>query len=260
MAYTSSVENLFLFQEDGLSDKILESPDKDKMLETLAMSLSMIHKSRSIDFVSGPFFEKVTNEKIFEKLVDLFCEIEDCEGVLLYPKSKFSQIHAVSYVINIHEGKLLLELHLYNHSGRVGIIYATVSKNKGRTEWVAVLSNSLKGVSDEQIKTWMINHTQTCLAVLTFKQFAEIETIEIGGSKPKRVKIGSEKYLNESNQQVNVLDSRWFTNIIRTEGFKVSGHFRLQAYGEGMKKRKLIYISEFMKSGYSTKAKHKSGL
>ena len=155
LGHTSSVEDLFLFQEEGLSARILESPDKDGMLETLAMSLSMIHKSQTIDFVSGPFFEKVTNEKIFEKLVGLFWEIEGCEGILLYPKSKFSQIHAVSYVVNTYKDELLLELHLYTQAGRVGIIYATVSEEKGRTKWNAVLSNSLHGVSKEQIKSWI---------------------------------------------------------------------------------------------------------
>lgn len=106
------------------------------------------------------------------------------------------------------------------------------------------------------LDNWFMNHIQTCLSIITFKQFAEIETKEIGGRDyPKRMKIGGEKYLNESDRQINVLDSRWFTESVRGEGFAVSGHFRLQAYGEGRRERKLIYIDDFVKEGYTRKAK-----
>ena len=47
-------------------------------------------------------------------------------------------------------------------------------------------------------------------------------------------------------------DSKWYTEICNNESFRVSGHFRLQPYGDGSKK--LIWINEFIKNGYHRKA------
>ena len=47
-------------------------------------------------------------------------------------------------------------------------------------------------------------------------------------------------------------DSKWYTEICNDESFKVSGHFRLQPYGDGT--RRLIWINEFTKNGYHRKA------
>ena len=41
----------------------------------------------------------------------------------------------------------------------------------------------------------------------------------------------------------------------KSDGFKVSGHLRLQRYGEQKSKVKLIYIDEFEKQGYTRTAK-----
>jgi hypothetical protein len=50
------------------------------------------------------------------------------------------------------------------------------------------------------------------------------------------------------------LTSSYLKTIVRTEGFKVRGHWRWQAYGEGMKERKLIFINAFEKKGYIRRA------
>ena len=49
-----------------------------------------------------------------------------------------------------------------------------------------------------------------------------------------------------------IFDSKWYTEICNDEAFKVSGHFRLQPYGDGT--RRLIWINEFTKNGYHRKA------
>ena len=52
-----------------------------------------------------------------------------------------------------------------------------------------------------------------------------------------------------------MLDSTWFTNIVRSEGFAVHGHFRMQACGPNHSQRKLTYINDFEKKGYTRRAK-----
>ena len=88
-----------------------------------------------------------------------------------------------------------------------------------------------------------------------FKKYAPIETIVINRKKKQRGKINGEKHVNKSDLDVTVIDSNWFRNIIRSDGFNVKGHFRLQPCGVGRKEKKLIWINEFEKTGYSMKAK-----
>jgi len=85
------------------------------------------------------------------------------------------------------------------------------------------------------------------------KKYAEIETKEVAARK--RVVDHSGKYVNTTDLNVTYLDSKWFTTLVRSEGFNVRGHFRLQPFGEGLKERKLIGISDFLKQGYTSPAR-----
>jgi len=90
-----------------------------------------------------------------------------------------------------------------------------------------------------------------------FKKYAEVELFFIpAGSKQKHLNVEKGKIINELGVDVVLLDSRWFREIVRTSGFKVRGHFRLQPYKDenGVWKRKLIYINEFEKHGYHRRA------
>lgn len=263
----SNFESLFKFQEKGLTEKFFYDNERgEEMLKDVANCCDLVVDSKTIDFVSVPFFEKVTTGKVFDKLTHLFCKIDPCEGVLLYPKKRFSKIHAASYLLfpDPESNEMLAEIHLYSEVGRIVVLYVQIKEET--TNWRAVISTSIKesngkNISQSKMNDWFTNHIQTCFSILTFKQFAEIEVKEIGGKDyPKKSKIGKEKYLNESDNQINILDSRWFTETIRSEGFAVSGHFRLQPYGEGMNKRKLIYIEDFLKTGYTSRAKIKSSI
>ncbi len=89
-----------------------------------------------------------------------------------------------------------------------------------------------------------------------FKKYAKVET-KVVNRKSRNKSVGGERCVNETEFDLNYVDCTWFTTIVRTEGFKVRGHFRLQpkkdAYGEWT--RELIYINEFEKHGYTRMAK-----
>lgn len=91
------------------------------------------------------------------------------------------------------------------------------------------------------------------LNVLLFKKYAETETIFVPAGETQI--LNDSRYKNQTKTDITVLDCRWFTNIVRTEGFAVSGHFRLQPHGESRAQRKLIWIDEFQKNGYTHQAK-----
>ena len=47
----------------------------------------------------------------------------------------------------------------------------------------------------------------------------------------------------------------YYTTIIRSEGFGVKGHFRMQACGRNHREHRLVYIKPFEKKGYTRRAK-----
>lgn len=92
------------------------------------------------------------------------------------------------------------------------------------------------------------------LAICVLKKYAPIETRILEPNK--KVKIFNCKYLNSTDIKINYLDSRWFTNLVKSEAFKVSGHFRFQPkMKNGQWIKELIWINDFMKSGYTVKAR-----
>lgn len=96
------------------------------------------------------------------------------------------------------------------------------------------------------------------LIVLAFKKFATVELDIVAPFKKKKTVLDPQgKVVNDTGVEVTLLDSRWFREIIREEGFKVRGHFRLQPCKDeqGYWTRKLIYINEYEKHGYHRKAK-----
>jgi hypothetical protein len=88
-------------------------------------------------------------------------------------------------------------------------------------------------------------------------KFCELKTKVVEAGK-HTIHVG-QKYVNESKQAVEILDSTWFTTIVRTEGFMVGGEtggfFRLQPHGPGLTQKKLVWIFPFQKHGYTRKAK-----
>ena len=91
------------------------------------------------------------------------------------------------------------------------------------------------------------------LDLLWFLKYCETETKFL--PPLKKDKINKEKYYNKSNSIIEVIDSTWFTTLVQSDSFKVRGHFRMQPYGKNLCNKKLIWISEFQKSGYTRKYK-----
>lgn len=89
------------------------------------------------------------------------------------------------------------------------------------------------------------------IPLLALYYFAEIEDKYVQHGKVPRALVAGEKFVNETTVPIQVIGCNWFTNIIRTAGFGVKGHFRNQACGIGLSERKLIWVSDFQKKGYT---------
>lgn len=88
------------------------------------------------------------------------------------------------------------------------------------------------------------------MQILAFVELGDIEVKMLPAGRNNGGKKNIDKVTNTSNNTVYVVDSSWNQIIIRTEGFAVRGHFRLQPCGEQHKDRKLIWVDAFEKHGY----------
>ena len=124
-------------------------------------------------------------------------------------------------------------------------------------------------MEDGDMAKTSIQNLSAWYILLLFKKYANVETylIEAGQKQfmevdfsPIDCKTPEHKAKNEAGINVIVLDSLWYTNICREEGFMVSGHFRLQPCKDGMGHwtRKIIYIAAYEKHGYHRQARIRS--
>lgn len=107
--------------------------------------------------------------------------------------------------------------------------------------------------NSEAVSSYVNQQVKKCLCLYTFRLYADIEVITVDSNKSKE-SIDC-KYVNETGVDINILDSKWFRTLIHSSAFNVRGHFRLQPCGKDMAERKLIWVSEFQKSGYTRVAK-----
>ena len=101
---------------------------------------------------------------------------------------------------------------------------------------------------DDEYKEFFIK----ALNVLILKKYGKVETQVVEGRGQR--KFGKSYVVNKAPFPIHRLDGSWFKTIIRTNGFGVKGHWRLQACGKGWKEHKLIFISGFQKHGYIRRA------
>lgn len=197
----------------------------------------------NIKYISNPF------EKAFDKarlsvagiLQEAIFKMDDDAGVLIFGG----------------QGLVLYKLEVKKD---YCAFYASIFYKK-----VIVFSGIIKFTSDgenEKINYWVSNNFTghggpisllgNPLAYLVFMRFAETETKNIDPGK--KATVGKEKHKNETELKVRVVGCEWITTIIRSSGFDVRGHFRLQPCGVNHQDRKLIWVNPFQKNGYTRRA------
>lgn len=173
-----------------------------------------------------------------------------CDGCFIWGDF----VHMIHHKIVKGSERVELAYFLFERNGfPAGFWIDDIATDKGQVMWINNHISKKMGISEDwQIKDFFTYNVFKLMAIKMFKTFSEVEEIEIEPRKKKKVK--NIRYFNQTDIKVTHLDCTWFTTLIRTDGFKVSGHFRLQPCGDGMKDRKLIWINDFEKHGYTRRA------
>lgn len=113
---------------------------------------------------------------------------------------------------------------------------------------------SKSGIYNDNINFSTELYIRILIATLNFIKFADIEVKILPPNK--RIKDIDCKYVNDTSSNIKYLNSTWFTTLIKSDNFKVRGHFKLQpkkVNGEWTKQ--IIWVNEFEKTGYTSIAK-----
>jgi hypothetical protein len=209
---------------------------------------------REINVISNPFLE--ASGKAKEKLTQLWndilvndisdfevngcCLVGDFVHMLSFEAKKGMEYCEIAYYIFDKQG-IPLAMYIDNVKG-----------DRRMTGWISSCF-SVNNNQDE-IRNWIYSRIWQLGILKMFKNYAEVETKIM---PPKaRIKGVDCKYINDTRFELTYLDSKWFTNLVKSDGFNVRGHFRLQPMKkDGKWTKELIWISEFSKTGYTAPAR-----
>lgn len=210
--------------------------------------------NKEIFLVSNAFFEATVRS--LPKLSKIYNELQDkpesfhISGTYIIK----NQVFCIDY--NSWEWSKFddLSLFVFRKNGELNIQY-TKGKEDDQPKRYCWTSNIEKTFFSK------FNTTEICcnaflivLFIWLFKKYAQVETKYLPPNK--RVKDINCKYVNDTSLGITHLDSRWFTNLVKSDAFKVRGHFRLQPKKkDGEWTKELIWITDFEKKGYTSKAR-----
>lgn len=131
---------------------------------------------------------------------------------------------------------------------------------QGTSQYHLISNDEIYGwdYSDQEGRAWYGKIHDYVMSFLLFYNFTEAETHIIHGvdtGQSRRLKLNNEKFLNETKNNIEIIDITYFTKLIRTGEFGVTGHFRVQHFGQGLSEAKIIFIDNYKKNGYTRGAK-----
>jgi hypothetical protein len=234
-----------------------ESDDKRTPFDVIDQLYTLKDKCRKPVVISKSFFN------VMEKSEDAFTPfhneiLDECEG-------ECGVVHAPY----LTKGAFLI----YSiNQGKLSVWVVLNQKNEGQnimcpSAYISVMSNDKQKGAGHQLTidyipllmgclenpVGLYTHAFTILTYLCLRKWAEVEIAEVKTHIKKEIKKQKKTIVvTEEGLSYFTFDSKWYTEICNNNDFNVSGHFRLQPYGDGS--RRLIYINEFVKHGYHRKA------
>jgi len=212
-----------------------------------------------------PSFEKVMKksaplfEKIAPELFQEFNQQQEC-GILLCGKD-------ITIVWGFWEGRLYL-WYFYERDGKsIFKFHSVYDLIDGRARLGIVSSiiedNILFEGSLEQRESSVASVSQFIMDYLATKKHGKVETVVIPKGKFTAVEgtpleyVDKKKVINQTGQEVIVMDSKWFRKIVNDNDIFVRGYFRMQNKkdDEGKWYKDLIFVDSHVRHGLHRDAK-----
>lgn len=244
-------KNYLSFEMD---DALLQHFGAEKTLSLISRAFDTFSATNQNEryYITDSFKDAI--EKSLPKLKDLLDKgLDFSADIFTEPRIFMHRNGFAMHRIEQHEGVKYLHLCIFSKDALVG--YGAVDfesafgqdKAKKFKSFGFLATKEVGSGVDIYYEFWM-----SYIYLLVFLKECEIETIVV--QPEKKLKYESKKYFNDLKTPIRFLDCRWFRELVINTPFGVSGHFRWQPCGEGLKKRKLIWIEAYEKKGYHRKA------
>lgn len=238
---------------------------KSKELETWGRSILMNGKAlkdivgNNIQYVSESFWQAYIKGK--HKLKDIFDkeQIEEAGTIILSSDIHNGFTHTYYYYLKTSgsgdtwDYSLLFmdfSKHPKNNEAHLDVYISRDNRKEDHVKYANVIWKDYldRGLSNDYWETLIITF-------VLFKKYCDIETKVIDPKQNRRAIIAGQKYLNETDKRITILDSTWFTNLVISGAFDVEGHLHWYYYGPNKNMKKLQWVSTYQKGGYVRKAK-----
>ena len=213
--------------------------------------------SKDINVVSQAFYD--ASVKAYPKLMELYNDIMakdeedfDINGTYFIGDMVF-QLH---YETKKGSDKVESSFYLFQRKGIPLATYEESYEKNVNNIWISNHYFNKENIEQTEsgVKNWAYSKVCIVIMIYLFKKYANVETKIIPGESMIG-KTKADKIINDFKSKITYLDSKWFTNIVKSDGFKVSGHFRLQPKKvDGSWTKEIIWIDDFEKTGYTSKA------
>ena len=207
---------------------------------------------QDINIVSKSFADAST--KAFHKLIDLWndCVVNDISDFIVNGTYIIDNaVYMIHYETKQGSQSQSIALYVFDRYGMPRYLY--IHNENGINGWISQQEN-IDSKEKNKIENILLNRLAQAIVLSMFKSYAEVETKTLFAKTKK--KESDNKYVNDTDLNLTFIDSKWFTNIVKSEGFSVRGHFRLQPKKKnGEWTKELIWVNEFNKLGYTAPAR-----
>lgn len=210
---------------------------------------SIVSNTFTIYQVTTPFYDSYS--KAVDKLESLIEDIEDTTICFIFKYAGKSQT-IISDIKKVNNKIVAKSVCFIDDYLLFSLKYELKNVNDFKSYgWI---SNLGKVNNIPNFKNDLSDLVYDSILLSLFVKYAKVKVKHL---KPKsRTKEFNCKYVNDTNSDIQILDSTWFTTLVKSDEFKVRGHFRLQPKKkDGEWTKELIWISEFKKDGYVRKCK-----
>lgn len=195
-----------------------------------------LHLDR-IGYITKPFSDAIAEAKEQLYKDEIWNSFEGSSGTLVIQEFTFTFV-----VVGKPDGVHHYNLIVFRKDGSF-IFYREQNESINRTFY-----NEL--FIPDRVKERIDIFYTTLILTLLFIKYAKVEVKELKSREKQH--IFNCRYFNDSDKSIYLYNCTWFTDLVKGEGFKVRGHFRMQPYKD---KKGLVWIDTFMKTGYTSKAR-----